>query len=116
APYDDALKAEEGAQFFKPKYNEQKDIYTNILSDLEEANNLLSDPQSSYSNIDPSQDLLYGGDVSKWRKFSNSLALRYNMRLSAKEPELAKSGISKITSNPDKYPLILSSVDDANVA
>lgn len=116
APYDDALKAEEGSQFFKPEYNRQVDIYTNVLSDLEEANTLLSKSQSSYSNIEPSQDLLYGGDVSKWRKFSNSLALRYYMRLSAKEPDMAKSGISKITSNPDKYPLILSSSDDANIA
>ncbi|HLU93167.1 MAG TPA: SusD/RagB family nutrient-binding outer membrane lipoprotein [Membranihabitans sp.] len=116
APYDDALKAEESSEFFKPKYNDQKYIYTQILADLEEANNLLSGPQSSYSNIEPSQDLLYGGNVSKWRKFSNSLALRYNMRLSAKEPELARSGISNIVSNPEKYPLILSSADDANVA
>src|SRR5690606_4892959 len=115
APYDDALKAEEGSQFFKPKYNDQKYIYTQVLSDLEEANNLLSGPQSSYSNIEPSQDLLYSGNVSKWRKFSNSLALRYYMRLSAKEPDLAKNGISHSVSNPDRYPLILSSADDANI-
>lgn len=116
APYDEALKAEEGSQFFKPKYNKQLDIYTSLLSDLEAANNLLSNPQSSYSNIDPSQDLLFEGDVSKWQKFSNSLALRYYMRLSAKEPDIAKNGISKIITNPDTYPLILSTSDDANIA
>lgn len=115
APYDDALKAEEGSQFFKPKYNHQKDIYTGILNDLEEANNLLSGSQNSYSNIDAVQDVLFSGNVSKWRKFANSLALRYYMRLSAKEPDMAKNGINKIISSPEKYPLILDASDDVNV-
>lgn len=116
APYEDALKAEEGSQYFKPKFAPQKDIYTGILSDLENANDLLSESSSSYTNIDPVQDVLFGGNVSKWRKFANSLALRYYMRLSAKEPDIAKNGINKITSSPDKYPLILDASDDANVA
>lgn len=115
APYDQALKAEDGSQFFKPEYNHQIDIYTGILADLEEANELLSAAPSSFSNIDPTQDVLFSGNVSKWRKFANSLALRYYMRLSAKSPDVSKNGISKITSNPDKYPLILDASDDANV-
>lgn len=116
APYEAALKAEEGSQFFKPKYDHQKDIYTGILADLEEANEILSGSQSSYSNIEATQDVLFAGNVAKWRKFANSLALRYYMRLSAKEPEMAKNGITKITSGPEKYPLILDAADDANIA
>lgn len=115
APYEEALKAEESSEFFKPKYSAQKDIYTGVLEDLEEANNLLSKSQSSYSAIEPNQDVLFGGDASKWRKFANSLALRYYMRLSAKEPGMAEQGINKIVSDPDKYPLILSTSDNANV-
>jgi hypothetical protein len=38
------------------------------------------------------------------------------MRLSAKEPGIAQEGISRITSDPDKYPLILSVIDDANIS
>ncbi len=116
APYSEALKAEEGAEFFKPVYDSQKDIYTGILADLENANTLLSQDQNSYENIVPSQDVLYKGDVSKWRKFANSLALRYYMRLSAKDPGTAKDGINKIASDPAKYPLITNADDDANVA
>ncbi|MDZ7608149.1 MAG: SusD/RagB family nutrient-binding outer membrane lipoprotein [Cyclobacteriaceae bacterium] len=116
APYSEALLAEQGEAYFKPVYDSQKDIYLGILADLESANTLLSGNQNSYSNINTSQDVLYHGDVSKWRKFANSLALRYYMRLSVKEPTLAEEGIRKITSDAAKYPLITSAADDANIS
>jgi len=116
APYSEALKAEEGPEYFKPVYDDQVEIYTGILNDLETANTLLSKGPASYSNINPTQDLIYGGDPAKWRKFANSLALRYYMRLSVKDPGMAESGISRITSDPDTYPLILSAADDANIS
>ncbi|MCG6188063.1 SusD/RagB family nutrient-binding outer membrane lipoprotein [Maribellus maritimus] len=115
APYAEALKAEEGSEYFNPVFDDQKTIYEGILADLEVANTLLSGASSSYENINDTQDVLYAGDATKWRKFANSLALRYYMRLSAKEPSLAEQGISKITSAPDTYPVITSANDDANV-
>jgi hypothetical protein len=116
APYTDALKAEEGSEFFTPEFDEQKNIYMGILADLETANTLLSKNSDLYQNINDTQDVLYGGDVAKWRKFANSLALRYYMRLSEKEPSVAEQGINKIASSPDTYPVITSADDDANVA
>ncbi len=116
APFSEALKAEEGPDFYKPVFDSQQDIYHGILAYLEEANTLLSKNSSEYSNINPTQDVLYGGDVTKWRKFANSLALRYYMRLQAKEPSVAQEGISKITGDPSKYPIITSATDEANVA
>lgn len=115
APYTDALKAEEGDQFFKPLFDPQQDIYTAMLGDLEVANTLLSKPNNEYDNIQPSQDLIYGGDVAKWRKFANSLALRYYMRLSAKLPMVAEEGIRKITSNSNNYPIITQASEDADI-
>jgi hypothetical protein len=116
APYSEALKAEGGSAFFKPAFDLQRDIYLGILADLETANTLLSKSSGEYENIDPVQDVLYGGDVSKWRKLANSLALRYYMRLSLKEPGLAQDGIEKITSDATTYPLITDASDDANVS
>lgn len=113
APYSEALKAEEGSEFFKPKYDSQRDIYLGILADLETANTLLSQSSGSYSNISSTQDLLYKGDVTKWRKLANSLALRYYMRLSEKEPGIAQEGISKIASTPGTYPLLTQATEDA---
>lgn len=116
APYKEALKAEQGADFFKPAFDPQKDIYLGILADLDTANTLLSKSASAYKNIDPKQDILYNGNPEKWRKFANSLALRFYMRLQAKEPALAQEGIKKIVGDPGKYPIIVSANDDANVS
>lgn len=112
APYTNALRGDEGSEFFKAEFDNQKDIYMGILSDLEKANTLLSD--SSYEGS-PAQDVLYSGDATKWRKFANSLALRYYMRLSEKEPSIAEAGIRKIVSDQSEFPLILDASDNAKV-
>ncbi|MCY1723203.1 SusD/RagB family nutrient-binding outer membrane lipoprotein [Prolixibacteraceae bacterium Z1-6] len=116
APYSEALKAEEGTEYFAPKFDDQKDIYLGILEDLETANTLLSKSSDDYKNVNNTQDVLYAGDVTKWRKLANSLALRYYMRLSEKEPSIAQAGINKITSDPSTYPLIILAEDDASVS
>ena len=117
APYSAALNGEAGGEEnLKPVFDAQKDIYLGILADLETANTLLSQDENTYSGIIPNQDVLYGGNVSKWRKFANSLALRYYMRLSEKEAGIAEQGINNITSDPVKYPLITDVSDDATVS
>ena len=116
APYSQALKAVLGSENYKPVYDSQEAIYKGILADLEKANTLLSKDSGAYENISPSQDVLYNGDVAKWRKFANSLALRYYMRISEKSPSVSAAGIGKITNNPSKYPLILTTADEANIS
>lgn len=115
APYKEALKAEQGANHFMPVFDPQQDIYHGILADLDTANTLLSKPTNEYRNIVPKQDVVYGGNIAKWQKFANSLALRYYMRLQAKEPAFAEEGIKRIADNPDRYPLIMVASDDANI-
>jgi len=116
APYTNALRGDEGSEFFDATFDDQKTIYEGILLDLDTANSLLSKDQGSYFSIQEDQDILYGGEVSKWRKFANSLALRYYMRLSAKEPAWAEQGIKNLLSNSQLFPLILDASDDANMA
>ncbi|MFA5819078.1 MAG: SusD/RagB family nutrient-binding outer membrane lipoprotein, partial [Bacteroidales bacterium] len=113
APYSKALLGELGGENLKPVFDSQQAIYTGILASLDTANILLSKNQSEYSNVNTTQDLLYQGNVAKWRKFANSLALRYYLRISTKDPATAKTGIEKITNNPTQYPLILDAADDA---
>ncbi|MDN5210855.1 SusD/RagB family nutrient-binding outer membrane lipoprotein [Fulvivirgaceae bacterium BMA12] len=116
APYTASLKGEAGGETnLKPAYDDQKAIYLGILADLEEANSLLSRNPADYSDIIPAQDPYYRGDVEKWRKFANSLALRYFMRISNKEEALARAGIEKIASDPSGYPIIASAADDTNM-
>ncbi|MEQ6119452.1 SusD/RagB family nutrient-binding outer membrane lipoprotein [Reichenbachiella sp. MALMAid0571] len=114
APYSEALLGDDDA-YREPKFDRQQDILNGIFADLETANTLLSKSVSEYNYINKTQDIIYEGSPSKWRKFANSLALRYYMRLSVKDPGTAQTGIAKIVGDPTTYPIITSANDDANM-
>ncbi len=112
-PYSEAMKAQEGN--FAPVYDTQKAIFVGILADLKSANDLLA----TVTTVDgaASADIMYGGDVLKWRKFANSLRLRYLMRLSEKLTDVSnvKEDFSAIAGNPTMYPIFTSSTDNASI-
>lgn len=87
-----------------PQYDKQSDIYADMLKELEESATILS---GSIALKKPEQDLIYGGDVTKWKKLANSLMLRLAMRLSNVDANMAQSWAKKavdggvLTSNAD---------------
>lgn len=89
-------------QIFFPVYDAQQDIYPKIIQELQEASAALS-----ASGRIETADILYGGNVDKWKKFANSLMLRAGMRLSKVDPTQAAQVASDafaagvITSNDD---------------
>ena len=102
-PYSEATKALTGV--FTPKYDPQEQIYAGILKDLEEANTILAAGKGV-----PRGDLLYQGDLLKWRKLANSLKLRYLMRISNRQD--VKSAMQAILDNPATYPVFESNSDN----
>ena len=88
-PYTEAGMGYHG-QIYKPKYDKQEDIYNGLISEVKAGLQLLSDEKKAIQG-----DIFYDGDVSKWKKFGNSLLLRLGMRLSKVNPELAKSVASE---------------------
>nr|WP_121273168.1 SusD/RagB family nutrient-binding outer membrane lipoprotein [Pedobacter schmidteae] len=70
-------------------YDSQEDIYKDFFKLLKEANATLS-AYSGNTRFFEKGDLIYGGDVKKWTKFCNSLWLRAAMRVSKKDPILAR--------------------------
>ena len=70
---------------FNIPYDSQKDIYIDLFRSLEKANLLFQD--EGCENFNALCDFTYGGTVSKWRKFGNSLYLRLLMRASLKVNE-----------------------------
>lgn len=109
-PYSESNK---GAQsIYEPKFDQQKDVYLEIFKQLEEANTLLS----ANTAIKASSDPIFNGNISKWRKFSNSLYLRLLLRISGKS-EVSADVIAKIKdmvdTNVDNYPKMASNDDSA---
>ena len=73
--YREALKGGEGIN--TPHIDSQQEVYTAMLEELELANSLYN---ASLGLDDPTKDGIYGGDIAKWQKFTNTLRLRPLMR------------------------------------
>lgn len=104
-PYSEALKGKEGE--YTPAYDTQESVYDELLNDLEKANNLLDVQGAAIDG-----DILYDGNILKWKMFANSLHLRLLMRVSDKKTD-ARAKIKTIVENPAKYPLFESNADMA---
>src|SRR4029453_18705391 len=63
-------------QEFLPVYDTQQAVYDGIISEITSAVAALD----AAGRIETS-DVLYRGDIAKWKKFGNSLLLRAGMRL-----------------------------------
>jgi hypothetical protein len=74
-----------------PVYDKQQAIYTDLLAEISDATAQL-DPNGDK----PTGDKYYGGDITKWKKFGNTLLLRVAMRLSKVDPTTAKTYIQKV--------------------
>ncbi len=90
-----------------PVYDKQAALYTQALTDLKRISDYLTSvkPSAFYSNQLKSYDFVNGGDLTKWRKYCNSLILRLAMRISYKDEATAKSAIQTILGNATNYPL-----------
>lgn len=78
---------------FSPKYDAQKDIYPDLLKELEEAGTALS----ATAYIPKASDLVFGGDMTKWKRAANSLMLRFAMRMQKVDPAAAQLWAKKAT-------------------
>jgi Starch-binding associating with outer membrane len=75
-------------QKFFPKYDAQQAIYTDIIKELTEASAALN----AGGTIEAS-DVLYAGNIAKWKKFAYSLLLRAGMRLSKADVAKAQATV-----------------------
>lgn len=93
-PYSQASQANVGPKDYRPAYDAQIDIYKSVLADLKAASDGLAvDP--TQSNLGSSETFL-GNDFTAWKKFANSLRLRYAVRLYNKEKALAEGVITDV--------------------
>jgi hypothetical protein len=107
-PFTEALK---GADNFTPKYDKQEVIYDSIFKILSDANAMIVT-----GNI--ANDIIYGGDINKWKRLGNSIHLLAALRLSEVNATKASTEFNKaitdgvMTANSDN--LVFKHLSDAN--
>ncbi|MDQ2719719.1 MAG: SusD/RagB family nutrient-binding outer membrane lipoprotein [Bacteroidota bacterium] len=102
-PYFNAGLAYHGSVYF-PVYDKQKDIYTDLLKEVSQAVDSLSEAGDK-----PVGDMFYStsaDQIGEWKKFGNTLLLRMAMRLTKVDPATAQVYVKKVqdltmTSNAD---------------
>lgn len=106
-PYTDALK---GSTSLKPTYDAQKDVYADLVKTLKSANDMIN---LTDKNLAISGDILYSGNMLKWKKFANSLSLRILNRVNGKAD--VSADLNRILSDPGQYPLLSSNADNVQL-
>lgn len=87
--YGDAPYSEAGLGYleekYNPRYDTQEEIYNNFFVELKDAGAALAAGGDKITG-----DVIYNGDVAKWKKLANSLRLRFAMRISKVAPKKAR--------------------------
>lgn len=89
-PYSQAAQGYNGS-IYKPAYDAQKDIYADMLKELDQAATSLDASKATFG----AADLIYGGSTDKWKKFAYSLMLRCAMRMTKVDLTSAQSWATK---------------------
>lgn len=94
-PYSQAGKLKE---YITPVYDKQKDVYFGLLDDLKAAKTALDPNGKAIAG-----DIIYSGNITRWKKFANSLRLRIALRIADKEPAKAKQVLDDIKADGDLF-------------
>lgn len=87
--YGDAPYSEAGLGYidgkFNPRYDTQEEIYNDFFNELSAAVESFDNGKDKITG-----DVIFDGNVGKWKKLANSLRLRFAMRISDVAPEKAQ--------------------------
>ena len=109
-PYSDAIKGTAAEPNYTPKYDGMDVIYAGLLNDLKTANEKLTVGGPVVAG-----DILYSGNILKWKKFANSLRLRLANRQAAKKPAESRAIMAEILGDATKFPIFASNDDNASL-
>ncbi|MBR6287007.1 MAG: SusD/RagB family nutrient-binding outer membrane lipoprotein [Bacteroidaceae bacterium] len=100
--YGDIPCSEAGLGYLKhianPKYDKQEDIYNWFFDELEACINQLGEGDRVTGDVTS-----YSGDVNLWKKYANSLRMRFAMRISDVNPQKAQEEFEKALNAPCGY-------------
>ena len=111
-PFFDAGRGFQSLEYLEPKYDSQEEIYKFLLDELKWANdniNFSADPVTAsgeaylsfgvFDNIFNAHGSSGNANLLLWKKFANSLRLRYAVRMSEKDPGFAFPIIQEVLEN-----------------
>ncbi len=96
-------------QIFQPAFDKQQNIYPKLLKDLDSANRLFNTTKTMIYGT----EILFANNVSKWKKFCNSLQMRLLLRLSKRTEMNSLVKLRAMIDDPTQYPVFTSNAEAA---
>ncbi|MES2701002.1 MAG: SusD/RagB family nutrient-binding outer membrane lipoprotein [Bacteroidota bacterium] len=108
-PFTEALHGQYAdSHIVAPKYDSQRVVYMGILSFIDSAKKMIVPGEK----VTVEGDLMYGGVMSQWMKFANTLQLKVLLRMAYVDPVNARAKIDSLyLTNPS----FIGSKDDARI-
>lgn len=103
-PFEEALNPDN----VTPVYDDGKTTYDKVITMLNGAINTLDETEGG---LTPVQDLVFGGDVTGWKKFANSLKLRMAMNYADTDMAKAQTMVSEALASG----VITSIIDETSI-
>ncbi|MBW8359377.1 MAG: SusD/RagB family nutrient-binding outer membrane lipoprotein [Weeksellaceae bacterium] len=90
------------SEILAPKFDEPTVIYDGLVSNLKLA--LAKDLSTSSTAVIPgNDDLIFGGDMQRWRQFANTMLLKLYIRQTNSRPAIAQAGIQELYSSGAQF-------------
>jgi hypothetical protein len=98
-PYDEAFQGDQSN--YTPIYNDGDYVYTKLIEQVNDA--LSKDFSASTNSAVTKSDFVFGGDLTKWKQFANTLMLKMYLRMVYAKPDVAKVGIEALYANGNGF-------------
>ncbi|WP_379884114.1 SusD/RagB family nutrient-binding outer membrane lipoprotein [Mariniflexile soesokkakense] len=89
-PYTEATDA----SIFNPVFDDGQDVYDGLITALDDA--LGRNLAASIGKAPTNDDLIFGGNMTNWVKFANTLKLKIYLRQTEARPSVAQAGITSM--------------------
>ena len=106
-PMLEATRGDEG--ILRPKFDSQREVYTSLIASLDSANKLFN----TAIPMKFGTEILFANNVTRWKKFANSLRMRLLLRVSKRSEMNAIAELNRMIDNPVLYPVFTSNTEGA---
>jgi hypothetical protein len=97
-PYSEALG---GASNLNPHFDDGDVIYADLIAGIDSA--LTKDFTASSNSVPGTADLVFAGDMDKWKRFANTMELKLYLRMVNTNPTEAEAGIQRLYTNGAEF-------------
>ena len=96
-PFSEALNGESNVT--NPHFEKGQDIYDSLIVRLDLA--LSRDFEAETTEEIGAEDLLFAGNLERWKQFANTLKLKIYLRQVYRNPEISRTGIENLYNDPE---------------